>query len=100
MKHVARYLAGTMDYGITINPNGGNAFVTYADANFGDQQTLYFPTSGKLSYIGSTIFSWSSKKQTAICTSTYEAEYVASVTGIKEMMGTTQLLEEIAIYSI
>ena len=95
VKHVFRYLKGTIDYKLSYCKNvTGLSLVGYTDADWAgscDRKS----TSGlcfKLS--NNSLISWKSKKQTSVALSTCEAEYVAVASAIQEALFLKQLFED------
>lgn len=99
MKHVFRYLKGTIDLKLTYrgdeNPHSSHPFVTYSDSDFAGCLDTRRSTSGYVAKVGSGAVSWSSKKQSTVALSTTEAEYVASVAAGKEILWMRNLLREL-----
>ena len=77
VKHVFRYLKGTVDLKLEYGPDGGQEnerFLTYCDADHGGDVDRRKSTSGYMVKMGSGVVSWSSKLQTIVTLSTTEAE--------------------------
>ena len=89
VKHLFRYLKGTMDLRLTYGPapfttSSSPLFTTYTDADHGGNKDNSRSTGGYLVCVGSGCVSWSSKQQPIVTLSTTEAEYVAAVeAGVK-----------------
>ncbi|CAM8937033.1 unnamed protein product [Rhodiola kirilowii] len=77
IKHVFRYLQGTIDLGLFYPNNAKPVLIGYADAGYlsdphkGKSQTGYVITCG------GTAISWRSQKQTLVATSSNHAEIIA-----------------------
>lgn len=98
VKHVFRYLKGTMDLKLTYRSEGtphSHPFVTYSDADHAGCLDTQRSTSGCVVKIGSGAVSWSSKKQSTVALSSMEAEYIASVASGKEILWMRTLLKEL-----
>ena len=97
VKHVFRYLKGTVDlklqYGPNVKQNG--LFEAYTDADLGGNIDNGKSTSGYLIQMGLGVVCWSSKLQPAVALSTTEAELMAGVAGGKEVNWLQNLLVEI-----
>ena len=80
VKHVFRYLKGTMDLKLEYgpNPSSNDLFITYCDADFGGNKDNGKSTTGYMVKIGSGAVSWCSKLQPFVTLSSTEAEYVAA----------------------
>ena len=92
VKHLFRYLKGTLDYKLTYSPTSCSAphqselFLTYSDADHkGDSDTKY-STGAYAVKMGTGAISWSSKLQTVVAKSTTEAEYHAACAASSELM--------------
>ena len=96
VKHLMRYLKGTLDYRLTYGSKDLDAakFITYCDASHGDCPDSGRSTGGYLVKLGSGAVSWSSKLQSIVALSTTEAEYVAAVDAGKEIIWMRSILTE------
>jgi hypothetical protein len=104
VKHILRYLKGTMDQGITVKLGGKLAIEVYCDADFAG---LYkcepdsTPTASK-SRMGYVIFLagfpliWKSKLISETCLSTAEAEYSALSYCLRDLIPVRRLILEMA----
>jgi hypothetical protein len=99
LKHVLRYIKGTLDFGITYNGNNadGTLLIAYADSSFGDCQETGRSTHGYIVTMAGGLVSWSSKRQECVTLSTGEAEYVALAHVGKTMVWIKNFLSEIGI---
>jgi hypothetical protein len=98
VKHLLRYLKGTVDMKLTYSPSPSRShepFVTYTDADHGGDPDNSRSTSGYLLCIGTGAVSWSSKLQSLVALSTTEAEFIAAVEAGKEMLWMRNLLQEL-----
>ena len=77
-KHVLRYLAGTVEYGLDYRRSDGIRLIsfTYSDweGSVADQKS----TSGCCFSLGLAVVSWFSRKQKSVALSFAEAEYMAA----------------------
>ena len=95
VKHLLRYLKGSMDYRLTYSgADGGVQFKTYCDASHGDCIDSGRSTGGYLTCIGGGAISWSSKLQPIVALSSTEAEYMAAVEAGKEILWMRNILGE------
>jgi hypothetical protein len=102
VKNIVRYLKGTRDRGIILNPRE-QSLECYADASFGgdwhrptaalDKTTARSRTGYLLTYSGCPII-WASKLQTEIALSTTEAEYIALSAALREVIPLMDLIKE------
>jgi len=96
VKHLFRYLKGTLDYELVYAPDPSGALLTsYTDADHGGNPDNGKSTSGYVLQIGTGAVSWSSKLQPTVSLSTTEAEYVAAVHAGKEVVWLRHLLGEL-----
>jgi hypothetical protein len=97
VKHLLRYLKGTIDYSITYapDPHSSELFSTFSDADHGGCKDTGRSTGGYVVKIGSGVVSWCSKLQSIVALSTTEAEYIAAVSAGKEIRWMRNLLFEI-----
>ena len=65
-KHVLRYVHGTITYGIRYTSSSGVLLSGYSDSDWVDNAVDRKSTSGYCFSMGSTMISWSSKKQGSI----------------------------------
>ena len=82
-KGILRYIAGTVNYGITFGKSG-LTLEAYCDADYaGDIDTRRSTTGYVYTLCGGAI-SWSSRLQPTVAASTTEAEYMAAAYATKE----------------
>jgi hypothetical protein len=76
VKRILRYLVSTTCFEIWY-PKGSNFdLIGYADSDYAGCKVDRKSTSGTCQFLGRSLVSWSSKKQTSVALSTAEAEYV------------------------
>ncbi len=97
VKHVFRYIKGTMDMKLTYapNPDAPELFSTYCDADHAGCPDSGCSTGAYVVKIGTGAVSWSSKLQSITTLSTTEAEYVAAVSAGQEILWMRNLLGEL-----
>ena len=96
MKHLLRYLRGTIDLTLTFAPDqSAQSFQRWTDADHGGNAYNGRSTSGFLIKIGTGAISWASKLQNIVTLSTTEAEFVASVLAGTEIVCLRNLLDEL-----
>jgi hypothetical protein len=91
-KHVLRYLRGSIVYGLRYISNGGVLLHGYADSDRAGSSLDRKSTYGYCFSLGSTMISWSRKKQGSIAQSTAEAEYIATSNASREVVWLRKLL--------
>jgi hypothetical protein len=98
VKHLFRYLKGTLDYKLTYSSHGSSSpklFTTYCDADHGGNPDNGRSTSGYIVKLGSGAISWSSRLQGIVALSTTEAEYVAATSAGQEILWLRNLFTEL-----
>jgi hypothetical protein len=95
VKHLFRYLKGSLDYKLVYAPtDSSQLFTTYTDADHGGNPDNGRSTGGYAVIIGGGAVSWSSRLQPVVSLSTTEAEYIAAVEAGKEIIWMQNLLTE------
>jgi hypothetical protein len=77
-KHVLRYIAGSVDYGLDYVRGDGVRLIGYTDLDWAGCALDRKSTSGCCFRLGSTIVSWFSRKQRSMALSSTEAEYMVA----------------------
>jgi hypothetical protein len=78
-KHVLRYIAGTVDFGLDYIIGDGVSLVGYTNSDWTRCVTDRKSTSGCCFGLGSGLVSWFSWKQKSVALSSVEAEYMAAI---------------------
>ncbi|KAM2860064.1 hypothetical protein COP2_025404 [Malus domestica] len=91
VKHILRYLKGTMKVGISYS-KGDLSLTAYSDADWAGDPNDKRSTTGFIVFLGSNPISWSSKKQQTVSKSSTDAEYRALSTTAAELDWIQQLL--------
>ena len=96
VKHLFRYLRGTVDLKLTYRPTPSvdAPFVAYTDADHGGNKDNGRSTGGYLVCVGSGAVSWSSKQEPIVMLSATEAEYIAAVEAGKVIIWMHNILSE------
>ena len=92
---VLRYLANTLDYGLSFR--GGMELVGYSDVDWAGDIDSRRSTSGYCFMLGSGLISWKSKKQNLVSTSSMEVEYRAYLDTCCELLWLMQLFYHIGV---
>lgn len=95
VKHILRYLKGTLDLGITYREDGTNELQGFCDSDYAGDQETRKSTSGFIFMLNGGAVSWSSKLQRIIALSTTEAEYISLAEATKQSMWLRQLLADL-----
>ncbi|KAG7583422.1 hypothetical protein ISN44_As08g029370 [Arabidopsis suecica] len=77
IKHVFRYLQGTIDLGLFYTKNINGQMIGFADAGYLSDPHKARSQTGYVFMIGGTAISWRSQKQTLVATSSNHAEIIA-----------------------
>ena len=78
VKHVLRYLKGTVDYGLKYDTNQKINLHGYVDSDWAGSATDRKSISSCCFSLGSGMISWFSRKQSCVVPSTTQAQYVAT----------------------
>ena len=96
VKHLFRYLKGTMDFKLVYAPDPASTelFTMYTDADHGGNPDNGKSTGGYTVKIGTGAISWSSKLQSIVALLTTEAEYIAATSAGQEILWLQNLFTE------
>jgi len=78
VKHIFMYLKFTPEFGLWYSVDSSLVLVGFSDADFGECRLDRKSTSGTCHFLGTSLVSWSSRKQASVVLSSTEAEYVAA----------------------
>jgi hypothetical protein len=78
VKRILRYLVSAPCFGIWYPKGSTFDLIGYSDSDYAGCKVDRKSTSGTCQFLGRSLVSWSSKKQTFVALSTTEAEYVAA----------------------
>jgi hypothetical protein len=97
IKRVLRYVAGTMDIGLTFQKGGldTNDLIGYSDSDFAGLKDKRHSTGGYIFSLAGGVISHSSKRQPTIALSSCEAEYMALSEAGKEAIWASRFLAEL-----
>ncbi|KAK3147062.1 hypothetical protein QOZ80_3BG0277590 [Eleusine coracana subsp. coracana] len=94
IKHLLRYVAGTIDYGLSYS--GGDIelqLVGYSDSDMAGDVDDRKSTSGIIYFLGGSPVAWQSQKQRVVALSSCEAEYIAGAAAACQGVWLRRLLE-------
>jgi hypothetical protein len=94
VKHILRYIAGTLEYGCSYGGESGK-LIGYSDNDMASDVDSRKSTTGALFFLGSNPISWQSQKQKVVALSTCEAEYIAATTGACQAIWLARLLGDL-----
>jgi hypothetical protein len=106
VKRIGRYLKGTMDKGLILDPSDDLTIDCYPDADFAglwghehpqDPHCARSRTGYVITLAGCPVM-WVSKLQTEIALSTMESEYVALSTACKDLFPIMDVVQEIGTF--
>jgi hypothetical protein len=78
MKRIKRYLRFTPEFGLWYSSSSVLSLCGYSDADFAGCLLERKSTSRTCQFLGTSLVSWSSRKQSSVALSTTEAEYIAA----------------------
>jgi hypothetical protein len=78
VKRIFKYLRHTLDFGLCYSTSSSLALHGFSDADFAGCRLDRKYISGTCQFLGCSLVSWSSRKQSSVAQSTTEAEYVAT----------------------
>jgi hypothetical protein len=77
IKRIMRYLRFTPKFGLWFSASSSLSLYGYSDADYAGYRVERKSTTRTCQFLGSSLVSWSSRKQSTVAPSTIEAEYVA-----------------------
>jgi hypothetical protein len=78
VKRIFRYMRHTPDFDLWYSASSSLVLHGFSDADYAGCRLDRKSTSGTCQFLGSSLVSWSSRKQSSVSQSTTEAEYVAA----------------------
>jgi hypothetical protein len=94
VKRILRYLVSTPCFGIWYPKGSTFDLIGYSDSDYAGCKVDRKSTSGTCQFLGRSLVSWSSKKQTSVALSTAEAEYVAAGQCCAQLLWMRQTLRD------
>ena len=107
--YLAKYLKGTRDCGMVLNPKPDEGVVVYADADWSgnwnhqeaeDDEATAKSRSGYVALFANCIILFSSKIQSLVSLSTTEAEYISLSQSLRETIPIMNMLDEVRKYKL
>lgn len=95
LKHILRYIRGTIDYGTHLYKSSLQSILCYTDADWGGCSDTRRSTSEYCVFFGDNFISWSSKQQPTFSKSSAEAEYRGVAYVVSESCWIQNLLLEL-----
>ena len=97
VKRIFRYLKGTIHLGLWYPSKNSFSLKSYSDADWDGCVDDGKSTSGGAFFLGESLVSWISKKQTSISLSTTEAEYSATTECCTQVEWMKKTLQDIKV---
>ncbi|KAL6214142.1 hypothetical protein ACLB2K_013580 [Fragaria x ananassa] len=94
-KRVLRYIQGSIEYGIMFERNVVPKLYGFCDNDWGGNVDDSKSTSGYAFTLGTSVFSWQSKKKKTFALSTAEAEYVSASLATSQAIWLRSIMEDI-----
>ena len=99
MKWILRYLQNTVDVGLTFEQDKslGKCIVGYCDSDYAGDLDKRRSTTGYLFTLTKAPVSWKFTLQSTVALSTTEAEYMAAVEAVEELIWMKNFLSELGM---
>jgi hypothetical protein len=81
VKNLLRYISGTLNHGCVYRRGDGEVLVGFSDSDHVGDIDPRKSTSGMLFFLGNSLVTWQSQKQSVVAKSTCEVEYIAAAVG-------------------
>jgi hypothetical protein len=94
VKRILRYLVAMPCFGIWYPKGSTFDLIGYSDSDYAGCKVNRKSTSGTCQFLGRSLVSWSSKKQTSVALSTAEAKYVAAGQCCAQLLWMRQTLRD------
>jgi hypothetical protein len=94
---ILRYMRGTMHQGLLMSFSSKLELNAYSDSDWAGDVTDRRSTTGFCIFLGDSLISWKSKKQTVVARSSAEAEYRALVDTTSEIIWLRRSLEDMGV---
>jgi hypothetical protein len=94
VKRIFRYLHHTPDFGLWYSSSSSLALHGFSNADFVGCRLDRKSTSGTCQFFGSSLVSWSSRKQSSVAQSTTEVEYVVAASCCSQLLWITYTMSD------
>jgi hypothetical protein len=95
VKHLLRYIAGTIDHGLLYSKHDGDNLSLKGYSDLGGDVDDRKSTTGTIFFLGRKPVSWQSQKQRVVALSSCEAEYIAGAGAACRAMWLSRLLRDV-----
>ncbi|GKE50049.1 ribonuclease H-like domain-containing protein [Tanacetum coccineum] len=95
LKHILRYVQGTLDLGLHLYASSTTSLVGYTDTDWAGCPSTRRSSSGYCIFLGDNLLSWSAKRQHTLSCSSAEAEYQGVPNVVAEIAWLRNLLREL-----
>jgi len=97
LRRAFRYVAGTLEEGLTYSAKSANPLrlVAYSDADWGGCVSSGKSTTGMALFLAGAVVDWGSRRQSIVALSSAEAEYIAASDTSREIIWMRRLLAEL-----
>jgi hypothetical protein len=95
VKRISRYLRHTPNIGLWYSASSSLALHGFSDADFVGCLLDRKSTSRTCPFLGSSLVSWSSRKQSSVAPSTTKAEYVAAASCCSQLLWITYTMSDL-----
>lgn len=97
VKHILRYLNGTLNHGLHFKPHKVSSLLAYSDSGWLSDKDDSRSQYGFAIFHGSNLVSWTSRKQRVVARSSTEAEYRALAYTAAELLWINHLLRDLHV---
>jgi hypothetical protein len=94
LKRILRYVKSTLNLGLWYGRQTELNLIGFTDADFVGDRLDRKSTSGTCQFLGGSLVSWSSRKQTSVALSTAEAEYIVAGSCCTQILWMIQTLQD------
>jgi hypothetical protein len=94
VKRIFKYLRYTPELGLWYSVSSSLSLLGFSDADFAGCRVDRKSTSGTCQFLGSSLVSWFSRKQSSVAQSTTKAEYVAAASCCSWLLWITYTLSD------
>ncbi|WVZ64230.1 LOW QUALITY PROTEIN: hypothetical protein U9M48_013788 [Paspalum notatum var. saurae] len=86
VKRILRYIKVTPEFGLWYSADSSLSLLGFSDSDHAGCRIDRKSTSGTCQFLGTSLVSWSSRKQSSVATSTCEAEYAAAASCCSQIL--------------